>query len=338
MHTASRIMPTESAVSQQHSSMAGYPSRPGHLHEEAPSHQYKYDMHSSGSTVGRTIHGSYSSEDVSVSKMSSYSAAGAPGGMAHPSRDHASINAYERDAYAREQHEPQMRERSSVPQPVSALEKYFSSEEIKQFSEYNRFLVMSSPGQQKKFYESLSPAEFNRFRDYVDFDRNNKPSSNFKAALPPPIPTAAPLPVPTPYDNHSTAYPPSYSFASSFYEEDKMSTGSVGHRPPIHHMKSKYSNSSGSPPPSMAPFMKGMAPYQAPYPEPSYERPVPARDLSAGMARYAEMRKELAHESLRETLPPERSVEYVRSSRSGYRRSRSRSRSSTPESRSRSSR
>lgn len=355
-HPASRLMAAESAVSQQHSSMAGYGSRG---HEEAP--YSKYEMaHSSGNS--RTLHGghSYPSEDVSsVSKMSSYSSA--PGGMPgpqHSSRDqHASsMSAYERDPYARE-HEQNLR--TEARGTVSAIEKYFSSEEIKQFSEYNRFLVMSSPGQQKKFYESLTTAEFNRFRDYVDFDRNNKPTSSFKAALPPPIPQSSvpPIPVPTPYESHTSAaaYPPSYSFASSFYEEDKMSTGSggIGHRPPppLHHMKaSKYSASSGSPPPSMAPFMKGMAAgYPQAYPEhssSSYEtRPLPPirGDLSAGMARYAEMssRKELTHESMRDALPSERStLEYVRSSRSGgYRRgSRSRSRSSTPESRSRSSR
>ena len=56
------------------------------------------------------------------------------------------------------------------------LEKYFSSDEIRRFNEYNRFLVMSSPEQQKKFYDSLTSGEYNRFKDFLEFEAK-KPKS-----------------------------------------------------------------------------------------------------------------------------------------------------------------
>jgi len=209
----------------------GYTNRPAYHHDQS-----KYDLLSSGSAGGRSY-----GEDISVSKMSSYSGGG---GIPQSARD--SIPSYDRDL-ARELEPPPIR--------APALEKYFSSEEIKRFNEYNRYLVMSSPGRQKKFYSTLSSAEFKRFTDFNQFEQSSKSISS-KAAPPIPAVPKAPTVPPSPgtYESLNPAFASSYSF-SSFYEEDKLTPGALGvrnddylsHHAPTGYQK-KYPTLSDTPP------------------------------------------------------------------------------------------
>lgn len=57
---------------------------------------------------------------------------------------------------------------------LNPLEKYFSKQELKCFEEYNRYLVMSSPERQKKFYSTLPTSVYKRFNDYLDMESNLK--------------------------------------------------------------------------------------------------------------------------------------------------------------------
>ncbi|OTF70256.1 hypothetical protein BLA29_009912, partial [Euroglyphus maynei] len=124
---------------------------------------------------------------------------------------------------------------SSAPTTSRTLEKYFTQAELKRFNEYNRFLVMSSPEQQKKFYASLTSVEYKRFNDYLDME------SQTKSVPPPPLPPPPPFPqvpqvpstssishghqpptsqsIPDPYLNQTPQPKPAYAVQSSYSYE-----------------------------------------------------------------------------------------------------------------------
>ena len=113
----------------------------------------------------------------------------------------------------------------------TALEKYFTQTELKRFNEFNRFLVMSSPERQKKFYSSLSSVEYKRFSDYLDME------SQAKSVPPPPplpkVPTASSISqghqqsVPDSYSSQPQQPKPAYTIQSSYsYDTSYYGNGS----------------------------------------------------------------------------------------------------------------
>lgn len=63
---------------------------------------------------------------------------------------------------------------------MSSLEKYFTEAEIKKFNEYKRFVMMTSLQGQKKFYNSLTPAEHKRFMDFMDMDNASPAPASYQ--------------------------------------------------------------------------------------------------------------------------------------------------------------
>ncbi|XP_075678294.1 uncharacterized protein LOC113791673 [Dermatophagoides pteronyssinus] len=112
---------------------------------------------------------------------------------------------------------------SSASTTSRTLEKYFTQDELKRFNEFNRFLVMSSPEQQKKFYASLTSVEYKRFNDYLDMESQAK-----SVPAPPPLPQIPSTPsinqghqpasqsLGDPYLNQTQQPKPSYTIQSSY--------------------------------------------------------------------------------------------------------------------------
>lgn len=221
------------------------------------SYDSKYDFLSAGSGNVRHQTGGFGNEERSVSKIQSSYSSDEPG-ISQSSRD--SFMPYERER-SREMDPPSMRDRGSVMS--TSLDKYYTSEEIKRFNEYNRCLIMSSPGRQKKFYASLSLEEYTRFQDYIQLE-NSKKRSMVSVASPPPIPSVPmknsnvppPPPIPNPY---GPSFSSSYSF-SSFYDDDKLAQMSSKSRIDQAILQRHLSNSK-KPSSSPHPYMKSSYDY-----------------------------------------------------------------------------
>lgn len=221
------------------------------------SYDSKYDFLSAGSGNVRHQTGGFGNEERSVSKIQSSYSSDEPG-ISQSSRD--SFMPYERER-SREMDPPSMRDRGSVMS--TSLDKYYTSEEIKRFNEYNRCLIMSSPGRQKKFYASLSLEEYTRFQDYIQLE-NSKKRSMVSVASPPPIPSVPmknsnvppPPPIPNPY---GPSFSSSYSY-SSFYDDDKLAQMSSKSRIDQAILQRHLSNSK-KPSSSPHPYMKSSYDY-----------------------------------------------------------------------------